>query len=109
MSLSERWSAELEELRALGRYYTLAAPAGVDFTSNDYLGYGSGRRSPCSAVPVRPRSGMASRLLRGQQPVWEEVEAQLARWHAENPDLLARYCGSNFKLQSDPRVTRIGA
>jgi undecaprenyl-phosphate galactose phosphotransferase len=38
-----------------------------------------------------------------------DAEAQLARWHMENPDLLARYCESNFKLQSDPRVTRIGA
>ena len=38
-----------------------------------------------------------------------DAEAQLARWHTENPDLLARYCESNFKLQADPRVTRIGA
>ena len=44
MSLSQRWSAALRELRALGRHRTLTAPAGVDFTSNDYLGYGSGRR-----------------------------------------------------------------
>jgi len=26
----------------------------------------------------------------------------------ENPVLLARYCESNFKLQADPRVTRVG-
>jgi undecaprenyl-phosphate galactose phosphotransferase len=38
-----------------------------------------------------------------------DAEAQLERWHKENPDLLAEYCESNFKLQSDPRVTRIGA
>ena len=38
-----------------------------------------------------------------------DAEAQLARWHTENPDLLAQYCESNFKLQEDPRVTRIGA
>ena len=38
-----------------------------------------------------------------------DAEAQLARWNTENPDLLARYCESNFKLQADPRVTRIGA
>jgi len=38
-----------------------------------------------------------------------DAEAQLARWNTENPDLLAQYCESNFKLQTDPRVTRIGA
>jgi Undecaprenyl-phosphate galactose phosphotransferase WbaP len=37
-----------------------------------------------------------------------DAEDQLTRWHTENPDLLARYCESNFKLHTDPRVTRIG-
>jgi len=47
-------------------------------------------------------------------PCWKfrtmvvDAEAQLARWQTENPVLLARYCESNFKLQADPRVTRIG-
>jgi 7-keto-8-aminopelargonate synthetase-like enzyme len=34
------------------------------------------------------RSGMASRLLRGQQPVWDEVEARLARWHGAEAALV---------------------
>ena len=48
-------------------------------------------------------------------PCWKfrtmvvDAEEQLARWEMENPVLLARYCESNFKLQADPRVTRIGA
>jgi 7-keto-8-aminopelargonate synthetase-like enzyme len=114
MSLSQRWTAALDSLRALGRYRTLALPAGVDFTSNDYLGYGSGRRGPSAGTPARSasegeavslacasgwcpeapinrdlsRSGMASRLLRGQQPVWEEVEARLARWHGAEAALV---------------------
>ncbi|HET7086189.1 MAG TPA: undecaprenyl-phosphate galactose phosphotransferase WbaP [Rhizomicrobium sp.] len=37
-----------------------------------------------------------------------DAEDQMARWETENPVLLARYCESNFKLQADPRVTRIG-
>jgi undecaprenyl-phosphate galactose phosphotransferase len=37
-----------------------------------------------------------------------DAEDQMARWQTENPVLLARYCESNFKLQADPRVTRIG-
>jgi 8-amino-7-oxononanoate synthase len=92
MSLSQRWSAALRELRALGRHRTLTPPAGVDFTSNDYLGYGSGRRShlaPGDSPGAKyPRSGLASRLLRGQQPVWEEVEARLARWHGAEAALV---------------------
>lgn len=89
MSLSERWSAALAELRAGGRHRELAAPAGVDFTSNDYLGYAGARgASRWFDDPVRPRSGMASRLLRGQHPVWEEVEAALARWHGAEAALV---------------------
>jgi Undecaprenyl-phosphate galactose phosphotransferase WbaP len=38
-----------------------------------------------------------------------DAEDQMARWETENPVLLARYCESNFKLEADPRVTRIGA
>jgi len=38
-----------------------------------------------------------------------DAEDQMARWEKENPILLARYCESNFKLATDPRVTRIGA
>jgi Undecaprenyl-phosphate galactose phosphotransferase WbaP len=38
-----------------------------------------------------------------------DAEDQMARWETENPVLLARYCESNFKLQADPRVTRVGA
>lgn len=38
-----------------------------------------------------------------------DAEAQLARWETENPKLLARYRECNFKLRTDPRVTRIGA
>jgi undecaprenyl-phosphate galactose phosphotransferase len=37
-----------------------------------------------------------------------DAEEQMARWETENPILLARYCESNFKLQADPRVTRVG-
>ena len=38
-----------------------------------------------------------------------DAEDQMARWETENPILLARYCESNFKLQADPRVTRVGS
>jgi 8-amino-7-oxononanoate synthase len=114
MNLAERWAALLRRLREEDRYRSLTAAAGVDFTSNDYLGYGSGRRAG-PAAPGRPagRCGLASRLLRGNNPVWEQVEAELARWHgaeaalvltsgyAANEGLLATVIGADDWVASD--------
>jgi 8-amino-7-oxononanoate synthase len=88
MSLSRRWSDALGRLRGQGRYRSLARPAGVDFTSNDYLGYGSGRRAAADGAPSLPLTGMASRLLRGHHAVWDEVEAGLAAWHGAEAALV---------------------
>jgi 8-amino-7-oxononanoate synthase len=90
MSLRERWSAVLDRVRSEGRYRELSAPHGVDFASNDYLGYGSGAYANKGTVPLSPllRSGMASRLLRGQHPIWDEVETALARWHGAEASLI---------------------
>jgi undecaprenyl-phosphate galactose phosphotransferase len=38
-----------------------------------------------------------------------DAEEQMESWHTENPALLAEYRKENFKLRSDPRVTKIGA
>jgi 8-amino-7-oxononanoate synthase len=98
MSLFARWSATLDELRGQSRYRSLRPPAGIDFTSNDYLGYGAGRAGsherPEDGIRVStasyPRgayatplakSGLSSRLLRGHHAIWEEVESALAAWH----------------------------
>jgi len=40
MSLERRWTDHLNVLRAQGRHRVLAAPRGIDFSSNDYLGLG---------------------------------------------------------------------
>ena len=51
-------------------------PAGIDFTSNDYLGYGRQRQYYQelleNAGPELPggTSGLASRLLGGNHPIW---------------------------------------
>jgi 8-amino-7-oxononanoate synthase len=84
MSLSERWQAQLEQLRADHRYRALTTSAGIDFSSNDYLGY-SKRPWPHRDLP---RSGTASRLLRGHHPLWDDVEAQLAEWHGAEAALV---------------------
>lgn len=85
MSLFARWANDLRRLRDDGRHRSLRPPAGLDFTSNDYLGYG---RRTTTADPSLPHSGTASRLLRGDHPVWHEVEAALANWHGAEAALM---------------------
>src|SRR6185437_8378210 len=101
MSLFERWTGALEELREQGRYRSFRLPAGIDFTSNDYLGLASGGRKPpdSSALdknqgayaprsPGLPQSGTSSRLLRGHHAIWDEVESMLAAWHGADAVLM---------------------
>ena len=87
MSLAGRWERTLSQLHEQGRFRRLQVPAGIDFASNDYLGYAGGR-----AVPVPPTtlstSGAASRLLRGNHPIWDEVETRLAAWHGAEAALV---------------------
>ena len=85
MSLSARWQELLEELRVQGRERRLAPPAGIDFSSNDYLGYGQILRTKTAELS---RSGMASRLLRGHHPLWDAVETALASWHGAEAALV---------------------
>ncbi len=88
--LQERWRRELAMLARLGRRRTLSLPRGIDFTSNDYLGFGA------EPVPVpladevafRLWSGMASRLLRGHREQYEAAETALANWHGAPAALL---------------------
>lgn len=86
MSLPDRWQIELDHLRAEGRYRTLKPPAGMDFSSNDYLGY-AGRAGSVSDRSLS-RSGAASRLLRGHHAIWDEVESKLAAWHGTEAALV---------------------
>jgi 8-amino-7-oxononanoate synthase len=78
MTLLDRWTSDLDQLRAQGRYRHFSAPAGIDFTSNDYLGYAA-EPNPCDTR--LPRTGTASRLLRGHHEIWDQVESALAAWH----------------------------
>ena len=75
MSLEVRWQIQLAALRDQGRYRALSKPRGIDFSSNDYLGYG--KRFWTNAQELS-RSGQASRLLRGHHEIWDEVETRLA-------------------------------
>ncbi|OWK34585.1 8-amino-7-oxononanoate synthase [Fimbriiglobus ruber] len=95
MNLFDRWNTALADLRKQDRFRSFNRPQGLDFTSNDYLGYGAGRQPapPGTAAPSPfaeglSRSGMASRLLRGHHEVWERVEAELAAWHGAEAVLM---------------------
>ena len=88
MTLSERWRIELDRLQAEGRYRTLTPPTGIDFSSNDYLGYSKRVLRAGSVSDGFARSGTASRLLRGQHPIWDEVESKLAAWHCAEAALV---------------------
>jgi 8-amino-7-oxononanoate synthase len=85
MSLESRWRDALDSLREQGRERRLSFPAGIDFSSNDYLGYG---KRVFAANATFSRSGAASRLLRGHHPLWDDVEAHLARWHGAEAALV---------------------
>jgi 8-amino-7-oxononanoate synthase len=87
MSLFERWSGTLAELREQGRYRSFRLPVGIDFTSNDYLGYGS--LAPSARLRLAAnQSGMSSRLLRGHHAMWDEVESMMAAWHGADAVLM---------------------
>jgi 8-amino-7-oxononanoate synthase len=85
MTLEERWQAQLEGLRQQGRYRVLNQPRGIDFSSNDYLGYG---KLFWNQIDELSRSGQASRLLRGHHEIWDEVEIKLAQWHGAEAALM---------------------
>src|SRR5260370_39985252 len=84
MTLAERWDEFLDQLRELGRYRRLSLPRGIDFSSNDYLGFGKEEKGPDAYFS----SGLGSRLLRGQQEIWEEVESALTQWHGAEAALM---------------------
>jgi len=88
MTLEQRWIDALEGLKAQGRFRSFALPRGIDFTSNDYLGYGNGRLARIDDGEPLSRTGLASRLLRGHHEVWEQVEQQLAEWHGSETALI---------------------
>ncbi|MBI3297117.1 MAG: 8-amino-7-oxononanoate synthase [Elusimicrobia bacterium] len=95
--LLHRLSRELSALRSTSRHRALKPAAGVDFTSNDYLGLA---RHPALAEAVRAaldRTGTVgsggSRLLRGNHPEHEALEAAAAKFFGSESAL---YCASGF-------------
>lgn len=82
MAIHDPFESDLRELSKRGRLRSLRGRSGIDFTSNDYLGLAESeelRRAAAEAVArgVSVGSG-GSRLLRGNHPEHEALEAEAA-------------------------------
>ncbi len=88
---------QLDDLAAAGRLRSLRGRSGVDFSSNDYLGLANSRRLR-EAVLDALLSSVAigsggSRLLRGNDPEHERLEAEAAAFFGSESAL---YMSSGF-------------
>jgi 8-amino-7-oxononanoate synthase len=93
VDIEARWADWLEGMRAEGRHRRLSLPRGVDFCSNDYLGFGKDAAERAEIRGLTPPArlawgGVASRLLRGHHAIWEDVESSLAAWHGAEAALI---------------------
>ncbi len=93
----ERFQADLAGLAARDRLRSLAPRLGLDFASNDYLGFAESRELTEAAAAALARGAPVgaggSRLLRGNHPEHEALEAEAARFfHAES----ALFFGAGF-------------
>lgn len=95
--MSDSHERALRALEGRGRLRALAPRAGIDFSSNDYLGLGS---SPQLAAAVSealergvPVGAGGSRLLRGNDPEHEALETDAAQFFGAETAL---YMGGGF-------------
>lgn len=92
-----RYEATLAGLRRRSRFREMTGQHGVDFTSNDYLGLANTPRlkAAISAAVDRgvPTGAGGSRLLRGNHPEHEALEAEAAAYFGTESAL---YFGSGF-------------
>jgi 8-amino-7-oxononanoate synthase len=101
----DRYEAALHDLADQSRLRTLNLPSGIDFTSNDYLGLATSPRF-ARVLTAALAGGTAvgaggSRLLRGNAPEHEELEAAAAAFfHAERALFFGSGYSANFALFS---------
>lgn len=105
MSILSSYERQLKSLADRGRRRALIARAGVDFSSNDYLGL-SGDPVIGAAIAEAvalgvPAGAGGSRLLRGNAPEHEALEAQAAMFFGSEAALyLANGFAANVALLS---------
>ena len=92
-----RFTADLSALREADRYRQLAPRLGADFASNDYLGLAAAPelRDALAEALARgvPVGAAGSRLLRGNHPEHEALEAEAAAFFGSEAAL---YFGTGF-------------
>jgi 8-amino-7-oxononanoate synthase len=89
--LREDLAARLEALEAEGLRRRLSPPAGIDFSSNDYLGIATSHRLRdlfMERIGSAPLTAPASRLLRGHLPEHAALEERLARFKGSEAALI---------------------
>jgi 8-amino-7-oxononanoate synthase len=103
MNAIARYESALHVLAAQNRLRTLAPRAGLDFSSNDYLGLAASPRLRSALTEAMSRGTAigagGSRLLRGNAPEHEELEAKAAVFfHAERTLFFSSGYAANFAL-----------
>jgi 8-amino-7-oxononanoate synthase len=93
----DTFHADLRDLEKHGRLRSLRGRAGIDFTSNDYLGLAESaelRQAAAAAVARGVAIGAGgSRLLRGNHPEHEALEAEAAAYFGAETAL---YFGAGY-------------
>ncbi len=86
------YAAQLDALASRERMRRRRAPAGLDFTSNDYLGLAASARLRAAVADALARGvpvgAGGSRLLRGNHPEHERLEAEAAAFFGAESSLL---------------------
>ena len=95
--LEERLSEDLAALQGRAQFRTLENPQGINLYSNDYLGLARDPRLKEAVVRAVAASesvgATGSRLLSGNAPEWESLEAEFARFAGTEAAL---YFGSGY-------------
>lgn len=93
--IAEPWQERLEDAArgriARNRNRIIQSPAGLDFSSNDYLGLRQDPRLAEAGERAARQYGSgsgASRLLRGTSPLHDQLECALAQWKGQGACLL---------------------
>ena len=103
MNALARYDSALHTLTEQNRRRTLSPRAGLDFSSNDYLGLATSPRLRIALIEALTRGTAigagGSRLLRGNHPEHEELEAKAAAFfHAERTLFFSSGYAANFAL-----------
>nr|WP_183939002.1 8-amino-7-oxononanoate synthase [Rhizobium paranaense] len=95
------YAATLEGLRRKARLRSLAPQRGMDFTSNDFLAFAGAPRLKTAIIAAMesgvPAGAGGSRLLRGNHPEHEALEAEAAEFFGVERVL---YFGSGYAANS---------